>query len=94
MPSFRVLTLLPLSIMLASSCQYTATSDTAMGCFQNSGHDFSKILSCNKQAETAFPGVEKRRFEPKSQVWTGHSFASPADWTHTVDIYIPKAALQ
>jgi PhoPQ-activated pathogenicity-related protein len=99
-----------LSIMLASGCQHTATSDTAtsdtaMGCFQNSGRDFNKVLSCYKQAEagqplkytlvgsTAYPGVEKRRFELKSQVWTGHSFASPADWNHTVDIYIPKDAL-
>lgn len=105
MPSFRALTLLLLPIMLATGCQHTATSDTAMGCFQNSGHDFSKVLSCYKQAEagqplkytlvgtTTFPGIEKRRFELKSQVWTGHGFASPAYWTHTVDIYIPKAAL-
>lgn len=91
--------------MLASGGQLQAAeSNTAMGCFQNSLHDFSKVLNCYKKAEamqplkytlkgsTAFSGIERRRFELKSQTWTGHDFASPTDWIHTVDIYIPEAA--
>lgn len=105
MLSFRALALSLLPVILVSGCQHTSLSDSAMDCFQNSGQNFNKILSCYKQAEagkplkytligsTAFPEVEKRRFELRSQTWTGHNFASPAEWIHTVDIYIPKAAL-
>lgn len=94
-----------LPVLLLSGCRNASASDTAMACFQGSGQDFSKVLSCYQQAEadqpleytstgsTTFPRVEKRRFELKSQTWTGHGYASPIGWAHTVDIYIPEAAL-
>ena len=106
MTLFKAFALLLLPALLASGCTQATSPGTAMACFQNSGQDFSKVLGCYAQAEaeqplkytpeeaTSFPGVEKRRFELTSQVWTGHGFASPAYWTHIVDIYIPQAALQ
>lgn len=102
MNSLRSLVLLALTL-LTSGCSYA--SDAAMACFINNGQDFSKVLGCYKQAQadqalthkfigsTLFPGVERRRFELQSQRWTGHDFARPTDWVHTVDIYIPQAAL-
>lgn len=105
MPSLSNLALLLLPFILVSGCSYASPPDSAMTCFENSGQNFNKVLSCYQQAEanqpldytfiqsTAFPQVEKRRFELKSQTWTGHGFTSPATWTHTVDIYIPEAAM-
>ena len=102
---FKLLCLL-LPVLLLSGCGNASATDTAMACFQNSGQDFSKVLSCYQQAgadqpleytstgSTTFPGVERRRFELKSQSWSGHGMVSPADWSHTVDIYIPQVALQ
>ena len=102
---FKPLCLL-LSVLCLSGFNNASASDTAMACFQNSGQDFSNVLGCYKQAEadqplhytstgsTTFPGVEKRRFELKSQTWTGHDYAGPTGWAHTVDIYIPEAALK
>ncbi|MQT25170.1 PhoPQ-regulated protein [Pseudomonas helleri] len=92
-----------LIVLLTSGNSFA--SDAAMDCFINSDQNFNKILSCYKQAHTEeslnytatdlkkFPGVEKRSFELKSQRWDGHGFVSPAEWTHTIDIYIPEAAL-
>ena len=106
MTSFRNLSVLLLPALLLSGCTHASPSVSAMACFENSGKDFSKVLSCYKQAEAdqpldyiptgsqAFPGVEKRSFQLKSQAWTGHGYASPADWVHSVDIYIPEAALK
>ena len=105
MTSFKHLALLLLPALLVSGCTHASPADNAMACFENSGQDFSKVLSCYKQAaatqpldytptgSTAFPGVEKRSFQLKSQTWSGHGYASPAEWEHTVDIYIPEAAL-
>lgn len=106
MPSFKALALWLLPALLISGYSHSSPPDTAMACFQKSGQDFNKVLGCYAQAEsgqplnyattdtTRFPGVERRRFELTSQAWSGHGFASPALWTHTVDIYIPQAALQ
>jgi PhoPQ-activated pathogenicity-related protein len=93
-------------VMISAGCKVSATPDSRMECFQNSGQDFAKVLSCYKQSEasqpleytrldlTMFAGVELRRFELKSQCWTGHGFASPVSWSHTIDIYIPRTAVR
>lgn len=105
MPIFRALTLL-LSVVLASGCSQVSPPDSAMACFRENGQKFNKVLDCYKQAvaqqplqyvasgTTLLQDVEKRRFELTSQAWDGHNHASPVDWHHTVDIYIPSNALQ
>lgn len=104
MPPFKSITLLLLPVLLAAGCKHVPQPTSAMGCFQNSGQDFSSVLTCYAKATSDQPpeyklvsatklaGIEKRVYALKSQEWDGHNFASPGDWMHTVDIYIPDAA--
>lgn len=105
MPTFRALTLL-LSLLLINGCSQASPPENAMACFKKNNQSFSKVLDCYKQAgaqqplqytasgTTQFDDVEKRSFELTSQTWDGHNHVSPSDWHHTVDIYIPRNALQ
>jgi PhoPQ-activated pathogenicity-related protein len=74
---------------------------STQACFEASNQDFSEVLACYKKAEdanplvytakpgTIFPGVEKRSFDLSSQRWSPQNLVSPAQWKHSVDIYIP-----
>lgn len=97
-----VLSKLMLSSLLVSSSIHAS----AQACFEAGNLDFSEVLACYKKAEdanplvytakgnTSFPGVEKRSFDLSSQQWSPQGLVSPAQWKHTVDIYIPDNALR
>jgi len=93
------------SLILSSALLSSPSQASSQACFEASDQDFSEVLACYKKAEdanplvytakasTALPGVEKRSFELSSQQWSPQGLVSPAQWKHSVDIYIPENAL-
>lgn len=80
------------------------TATTAQQCFEPHQPRFSEVLACYRTAQAALPlqyvakettqlpGVEKRRLELTSQRWSPDGMATPAEWQHEVEIYIPDQA--
>jgi PhoPQ-activated pathogenicity-related protein len=96
------------ALTLFSGCATQTTNQpiaAASQCFESKDHDYSEVLACYRQAHEKQPliytkkgsakvdGIEKRTYELTSQTWMPES-VTPAEWRHTVDIYVPDNALK
>lgn len=109
MKKIQLAACLSLSLLtLFSGCATQTSNQTtavAHQCFEHKDRDYSEVLTCYRQAHekqalqytkkssTKVDGIEKRSYELVSQTWMP-DVVTPADWRHTVDIYVPDNALK
>ncbi|MET3106852.1 PhoPQ-activated pathogenicity-related protein [Oxalobacteraceae bacterium GrIS 2.11] len=96
------------AVVVALMCGCSAGVDqspvSAQSCFENSGSQFSEVMSCYRSASeaqalvysagetTEIGTIQKRTYALTSQSWSPNGMVLPAQWKHDVDIYIPADA--